>query len=79
MPQASDELRNEMDRRFGDPISDYGPMNYLKSKGWTLTKAWLWVKPGVHIYQAPRDEFECILFLIHEWDFNDQYPSHKAS
>lgn len=69
MPQASDELRAEMERRFGDPVSDAGPMKFLEARGWTLNRDWTWSKPGVTNYgQMPRDEFECMMFLVHEWD-----------
>jgi len=70
MPQASEEDRAEMERRFGDPIGDAGPMEFLHSRGWTLNRDWTWSKPGVTDYGAmPRDEFDCMKFLIHEWDF----------
>lgn len=70
MPQASDDLRARMERRFGDPVSDEGPMRYLQQRGYRLTRRWTWTKPGVtELKQMTRDEFECLLFLIHEWDF----------
>lgn len=70
MPQASDELRAEMERRFGDRVSDQGPMQYLTTRGYTLNGDWTWSKPGVSdLKQMARDEFECLLFLAHEWDF----------
>lgn len=69
MPQASDELRAEMDRRFKDPISARGPIKFLIANGWTLHEDWTWSKSGVTLGSMPRDEFDCMLFLIHEWDF----------
>jgi hypothetical protein len=69
MPQASDELRAEMDRRFGDSIDSQGPIKFLRERGWTLNRDWTWSKPGMTLGNMPRDEFECVLFLIHEWDF----------
>lgn len=70
MPSASDELRDEMGRRFGDRISEYGPMKYLEDRGFVLTKDWYWTPPaGKNLNTISRDEFECILFLVHEWDF----------
>ena len=70
MPQASDELRALMERRFGDPVSDEGPIRYLRQAGYTLNRDWTWSKPGVEaLGQMTRDEFDCLLFLIHEWDF----------
>jgi hypothetical protein len=69
MPQASDELRAEMERRFGDPISDAGPTKYLEDRGYTLNRDWTWSKPGENLNSIPREDFECILFLVHEWDY----------
>jgi hypothetical protein len=70
VPQASDELREEMNRRFGDPISEQGPIDFLRSAGYTLHFDWTWSKPGVNdLRDMTRDEFDCLLFLIHEWDF----------
>lgn len=69
MPQASDELRAEMRTRFGD-IDLHGPQEYLKAKGWTLHDNWQWSKPGVtNLGVIPRDEFDCLVFLVHEWDY----------
>ena len=71
MPQASAELHNLMKKRFGDPISDSGPIKYLEDAGYTLTKKWQWKpKPGViNPAQMTQEEFECMVFLVHEWDF----------
>lgn len=74
MPQASDELRAEMERRFGDPIGDEGPMAFLRERGWSLNRDWTWSKPGVTQATMPRDEFDCVLFLAHEWDFGGVSP-----
>jgi len=69
MPQASEEERDEMRKRFGS-IDSYGPEKFLRARGWTLHPDWTWSKPGVTDYgQMPRDEFECMKFLIHEWDY----------
>lgn len=71
MPSASDELREAMNKRFGDPIDESGPMQFLEDAGYKLTKDWLWEpKPGVAcLKDMTRDEFDCLLFLVHEWDF----------
>ena len=71
MPSASDELRNEMERRFGDAISDSGPIRFLEDAGYKLTSDFEWEpKPGVRtLKDMTRDEFDCLLFLCHEWDF----------
>ena len=70
MPQATEELRAEMKRLFGDPISDEGPTKYLESHGYLLTPGWEWYKPGVLDPSAmTEDEWLCLLFLVQEWDF----------
>lgn len=70
MPQASDELRAEMRRRFGDPLSGSGPIEYLLSKGWTLNNDWSWSKPDMLAGNVPDEEDDCIKFLVDEWDCN---------
>lgn len=70
MPQASDELRAQMERRFGDPVDDTGPIQFLRNAGYTLNRDWTWSKPGISdLAQMTREEFDCLLFLAHEWDF----------
>ena len=71
MPQASDHLRDLMRKRFGDPISDSGPTIFLENAGYKLRGDFCWTpKPGVTcLRDMTRDEFDCLLFLIHEWDF----------
>lgn len=59
-----------MERRFGDAIDDQGPMRFLRDAGYTLNRDWTWSRPGVtDLEQMTRDEFDCLLFLAHEWDF----------
>lgn len=68
MPQATDELREEMNKLFGDSISDVGPRTYLLCRGFTEksgliqhpTKRW----PDFNII-----EMNCIQFLCDEWDY----------
>lgn len=71
MPSASDELRENMRVRFGDHIGDEGPMKFLRDAGYVLTRDWTWLpKEGVTSYDdMTPDEYECLLFLVHEWDF----------
>lgn len=74
MPQADDDLRARMRKRFGD-IDLTGPQLFLKAAGYELTDEWDWRKPGVtDLKQMTRDEFECLLFLNHEWDFGTLSP-----
>ena len=70
MPQADPDLVKIMVDRFGDTSED-GPMRFLESAGYRLTPDWHWMpKPGVTDYNGmTRDEFDCLLFLCHEWDF----------
>lgn len=70
MPQASDVLRQRMIDLFGT-ISDGPPANYLQHHGFTLHRDWTWSKPGVTGYdQLTQDEYDCMRFLVHEWDFD---------
>lgn len=70
MPQASDELREKMDQRFGD-IDDSGPCEFLHSQGYKLGRDWCWTPPeSVLSYKdMTDDEYDCLLFLVHEWDY----------
>jgi hypothetical protein len=77
MPQASEELRAVMEKRFGDPVSDAGPTKYLEDHGWKLNRDWTWSKPGQTLESMSRDEFECVLFLVHEWDFGGVSPMEE--
>lgn len=71
MPSASDEMRERMRVRFGDSIDDGGPTKYLIDAGYKLQKDWRWTpKTGVTSYEdMTEDEYECLLFLVREWDF----------
>ena len=73
MPQASDELRTLMEERFGDPIDDADPIKFLQAAGYKLTRNWFWLpKPGITCAaDMTQEEFDCMVFLIHEWDFGD--------
>ena len=74
MPQASEELRDMMRERFGT-IDSHGPEKYLKDRGYLLSKNWLWKHPLKPTYDdMTREEFECLLFLIHEWDYGGLVP-----
>jgi hypothetical protein len=70
MPQASDELRARMLVRFGDSTSEAGPTQFMEDAGYTLGPDWTWHKLGVDDYDAMSpEEYECLLFLAHEWDY----------
>jgi hypothetical protein len=74
MPQATDELRSLMAKWFGDPIDEYGPVMFLKSRGFTLTDDAEWVPP-VPAHTISDDEGSCIWFLVEEWDFGALHDS----
>ena len=66
MPQATDELRQKMERRFGDPIDSDGPTEFLMERGYKFNKGWI-SSPVAH---EPTDlEADCIDFLVDEWDY----------
>lgn len=70
MPSASPELRDHMERLFGDAIDDAGPMNFLRDAGYVLTSGWDWEpKAGVFNFaDMTHDEQCCLCFLADEWD-----------
>jgi hypothetical protein len=68
MPTTSDERRGTMLRFFRDPISEYGPIKFLKSHGFKLRRDWYWEKPTPS-HTISDDEYECLAFLVEEWDF----------
>lgn len=68
MPQASDELQGLMKTWFGDYVDDQGPMRFLYSHGYELTKGWQWKLPVPH-HSVSCYEWICIVFLVQEWDF----------
>lgn len=68
MPQASDELRNIMDKWFGDGIDDYAPRQFLYARGYILTNDWCW-KPPARFHTISQEEYTCMLFLVQEWDY----------
>jgi hypothetical protein len=57
-----------MERWFGDPVDEGGPIRFLEAHGYTLLENWCWRKP-VPSHTVSGEEVECIMFLIHEWDF----------
>lgn len=67
MPTASDELRDKMEKYFGDPIDDSGPYKYILSRGYTDT-AGLLRRPSLD-YAITDLEWDCIMFLCDEWDY----------
>jgi hypothetical protein len=69
MPQATDELRGEMEKLFGDPISDSGPYTFLiTERGFSDTAGHL-SKPGTYWDELSEKEKLCLEFLADEWDY----------
>ena len=70
MPQCSSSLQDIISNYFpGDFVSyDFKCIEFLKNRGYILTKAWCWVKP-VPSHSINDEEFNCLQFLIDEWDF----------
>lgn len=67
MPEATDELRALMLEYFGSEVGDAGPTAYLKVRGWKESTTGFWESP-IPLERVSQKEFECILFLIQEWD-----------
>lgn len=67
MPQASDQQRALMEKWFGDPVDDSGPMRFLFAHGFT-EKAGMWKSP-TSSHTISEYEWECLLFLCDEWDY----------
>ena len=69
MPSASDELRDLMGEYFGDRISDAGPTQFLLDAGYTEESGLWYPKPGVKTADDMTEkEWNCLAFLIYEWD-----------
>lgn len=77
MPQASDELRSKMEEYFGDPVSDKGPIKFLRKQGYFFTRHYEWVRPHRMHLITPK-EWECITFLMEEWDWGLMWFKHIA-
>lgn len=68
MPSASDEQHKLMEKWFGDPVDERGPIAFLQSHGYVLRRDWHWTKPTPS-HTISDDEWECLKFLCDEWDF----------
>jgi hypothetical protein len=67
MPSAPDELRDLMEKWFGDPIDDGPPYRFLMARGWT-ERAGMLIKP-TPAHTVSEYEWACIQFLCLEWDY----------
>jgi hypothetical protein len=70
MPQASEELRAKMEVYFGDPIDDGGPRRHLLANGYKEVGG-SWVRPDRYsnLSDIPQKDWDCLVFLVHEWDY----------
>lgn len=66
MPQASDEDRENMRRRFGS-IDLTGPQDFLLAHGYSIRHGWITLPSPLH--RVTEAEGECIDFLCDEWDY----------
>lgn len=74
MPQAEQELRNKITSYFPlTGIEPIGPEDFLRANSWKLHEDWSWSKEGVDHYNmvkmVPEKEWNCLLFLVREWDY----------
>ena len=68
MPSASADLRKRMGELFGDEVDEAGPSQFLADRGFTLKRDWTWSKEGATYDNMSQDEYDCIRFLMEEWD-----------
>lgn len=66
MPQATDELRERVNVRFGS-IDSHPPWAFLASKGYTERMGFIHLPSPLH--KITEEEGECIDFLCDEWDW----------
>jgi hypothetical protein len=66
MPQAPDWLRESWGGKQG--VGDDKAIEYLESKGYTLTGDHVWNKPNEE-HKVTKEENQAILFLMMEWDY----------
>lgn len=62
-----------MEKWFGNPVGEEGPIQFLQSHGYVLRRDWYWDKPTPS-HNISEDEWQCIAFLIDEWDFGGIAP-----
>lgn len=69
MPSASSETIEEVSA-FLPEVTDDAAIDYLQARGYKLDRSWEWSKPGIVGYDdMTREEFACLKYLCHEWDF----------
>lgn len=75
MPTASDELRDKMGVLFqGEKIDCVGPLKFLLDRGFKEARGIIY--PPNQDHQPTGDEWDCLMFLFHEWDFG--YDGRKG-
>lgn len=68
MPQTTEAMNVLMRSWFGSGTDETGPIEFLESHGYVLTRDWLWRLP-TPAHTVNREEYACIRFLVEEWDF----------
>lgn len=70
MSSASDGLRSDIKTRFN--TLDYGPVfNWLEERGWSKSDNGILYHPSYkQLVDIPDEEWACVLFLCHEWDYD---------
>lgn len=70
MPQTTDVRAARWNRHRSGPDynGDVEAILFLKSHGYTMTRAYTWVKPSF-FYRPTIDEMDAICYLIEEWDY----------
>lgn len=66
MPQADENLRQEWGGQDG--IGEDKAEDYLKGKGYTLSRYFIWILPNPN-HVPTKEELGAIGFLIDEWDY----------
>lgn len=66
MPQASNEDRARWGGANG--VGEDKAENYLRERGWTLTRGSEWIKPSPD-HEVTEDELGALYFLVEEWDY----------
>ena len=68
MPSTTPERRALIERWFGDESPDWHAMKFLESHGYREIANGVIRRPVPH-HNMSEDEWECIAYLVQEWDF----------
>jgi hypothetical protein len=68
MPSTTLERRELIYKWFGEDADDYEVMRFLRTRGFEEVFNGV-IRPPVPHHNISKDEWECIMYLIEEWDF----------